>query len=119
MDHNEIVLTIALALIAAVGSFFGSSGYWLWKASKEKATSAMGDMLRGLGHEKIRELGMKYINRGWVTTDEYEDLYNYLWLPYEALQGNGTAKKIVNDVSRLKMIEGRYVPGGEKDETKS
>lgn len=42
-----------------------------------------------------------YINRGYITPDEYENLYDYLYKPYEKLGGNGSAKRLMNKVEKL------------------
>ena len=58
-------------------------------------------MLIGLGHDRIIYLGLCYIERGWVTQDEYENLNDYLYDPYSQLGGNGSAKKIIEEVNKL------------------
>ena len=53
-------------------------------------------------------LGMSYIDRGCVTQDEYENLRVYLYEPYERMGGNGSAKRIMQEVDKLpihKFIE--------------
>ena len=62
------------------------------------------DALRGQGHDRIVYLGGRYIQRGGITQDEYDNLYTYLYKPYAALGGNGTAKKIVDDCTKLQII---------------
>lgn len=62
------------------------------------------DSVRGQGHDRIVYLGGKYIQRGGITRDEYENLHDYLFEPYKALGGNGTAQKIMNDVENLPII---------------
>ena len=94
-------------LFAIIASVFGSTGFWalittIWNAHTKKV-SIEGKMLRGLAHDRICELGEKYLARGYITKDEYENLHDYLFLPYQALEGNGTAEKIVNDCSKLPM----------------
>lgn len=59
------------------------------------------DMVRGLGHDRIIFLGQKYIDKGFVSKDEYENLHDYLFIPYKELGGNGTAEKIMKEVSNL------------------
>ena len=49
-------------------------------------------------------LGGRYIQRGGITKDEYENLYDYIYLPYKALGGNGTAEKVMEDVKNLPII---------------
>lgn len=61
------------------------------------------DMLMGLGHDRIVYLGAKYLLRGYINQDEYENLHDYLYKPYEALGGNGTAKKIMAEVEKLPL----------------
>ena len=61
----------------------------------------LADMVRGLGHDRIIFLGTEYINRGYVTKDEYENLHDYLFKPYQELGGNGTAEKVMSEVSKL------------------
>jgi hypothetical protein len=48
-------------------------------------------------------LGTQYIKRGYVTKDEFENLHDYLFVPYKKLGGNGTAEKVMDDVKRLPM----------------
>lgn len=62
------------------------------------------DALRGQGHDRITYLGGRYIQRGGITQDEYDNLYTYLYKPYAALGGNGTAKKVMTDCEKLPII---------------
>ena len=94
-------------IIAIVASVFGSTGFWalltaIWNAHSKKV-STEGKMLRGLAHDRICELGERYLKQGYITKDEYENLHDYLYVPYEELGGNGTAKKIVDDCKKLPM----------------
>lgn len=100
-------------IIAIVASVFGSTGFWalltaIWN-NHSKKVSTEGKMLRGLAHDRICELGEKYLEQGYVTKDEYENLHDYLFVPYHELGGNGTAAKIVEDVKRLPMRGGKDV----------
>ena len=40
-------------------------------------------LLVGLAHDRIIHLGMTYVQRGEITQDEYENLNDYLYAPYE------------------------------------
>jgi hypothetical protein len=46
-------------------------------------------------------LGMRYIDRGWITQDEYENLNTYLYEPYKKLGGNGSALRVMQEVNKL------------------
>lgn len=65
-------------------------------------------MLIGLAHDRIIYLGMTYIERGYITQDEYENLYEYLYKPYEKLGGNGSAKRIMTEVDQLAIHKSIY-----------
>ena len=66
--------------------------------------SNIADAVKGQGHDRIVSLGGKYLQRGGITHDEYENLNDYLYNPYKALGGNGTAEKVMKDVSNLPII---------------
>ena len=97
MDHIE---TIILAIFAA-------PGFWnLLKIVFQRCTKtrdAKTSMLVGLGHDRIVYLGTQYIKRGYITRDEYENLHDYLYVPYTKLGGNGTAKKVMEEVEELPL----------------
>lgn len=94
-------------IISIVGAVFASTGFWAFLTSliqsKKTKDSAEGQMLKGLGHDRICYLGERYIRRGYITKDEYENLHDYLYLPYKKLGGNGTAEKIIKEVERLSL----------------
>lgn len=102
----------AEVVVAIVVSVFGSTGFWalvtaIWQA-RNKKVSTEGKMLRGLAHDRICELGEKYLKQGYITKEEYENLHDYLFVPYRELQGNGTAEKIMHDVSKLPIKDSEY-----------
>lgn len=93
----QTLVTIACAVLA-------SSGFWAWLQKKDDTKSLQNQMLIGLAHDRIVSLGMVYIERGWITKDEYENLRDYLYEPYKALGGNGSAKRVMDGVNRLKIF---------------
>ena len=90
----EMVITVVCSVIA-------SSGFWTFISKRRDSNNAEAKMLLGLGHVKIIETCEKYIERGYIRQDEYDSLYNYLYLPYKELGGNGTAERMVNEVKKL------------------
>ena len=95
MNHViEIGITIFCSVIA-------SSGFWTFFMARKDREWAQKDMLKGIGHSMIMDKGKAYIDRGYITTDEYENLVDYLYTPYEKLGGNGSAAKIVKDCMNL------------------
>jgi hypothetical protein len=96
----DIWVQIAVPLVAAV---LTSSGLWAVIARRADKGDAQRKMLVGLAHDRIVHLGMAYVDRGYVTQDEYENLNDYLYAPYEKMGGNGSAKRVMEEVRRLPM----------------
>lgn len=88
-------------IITLVCSLAASSGFWAFVTMKLSRNDVKTQMLIGLAHDRIMYLGMGYIERGWITQDEYENLYEYLYKPYEKLGGNGSAKRVMGEVDKL------------------
>ena len=105
----QMVVTIVCAVIA-------SSGFWAFIQRKNENKDVKSQMLIGLAHDRIIFLGMKYIERGWISQDEYENLRDYLYKPYEKLGGNGYAQKVMIEVNKLPIHTSTYQPQG-GDET--
>jgi hypothetical protein len=55
----------------------------------------------GIAYDRITSYGLAYLERGWVTMDEYEELLKFYYEPYKELGGNGTAELIMGQVGRL------------------
>lgn len=96
-------------IIAVVTSVLASSGLWTFIQKKADKKDAKSKLLLGLAHDRIMFLGSTYIERGYITKDEYENLHDYLYLPYAEMGGNGTAKKIMQAVDRLDL---KNITGG-------
>lgn len=97
-------MMILQTLVTIVCAVLASSGFWAWLQKKDDKKSLQSQMLIGLAHDRIVALGMSYIERGWITKDEYENLRDYLYEPYKALGGNGSAKRVMEGVNKLKIF---------------
>ena len=120
-------------LLTILGTILASSGFWAYiqerskrKAAENKQNNLETQMLIGLAHaenkqkqnigrsiasvahDRIIYLGMVYIERGYITQDEYENLYEYLYKPYKKLGGNGSAKRIMTEVDQLAIHKSTY-----------
>lgn len=71
-------------------------GFWKWDSEKESIIMHTKD-----GEELDMYLGMQYVDRGYVTQDEYENLRTYLYDPYKKLGGNGSAERVMKEVDKL------------------
>jgi hypothetical protein len=88
-------------VIAVITSLLASQGFWAYLQRKDTKKSATLRLLLGLAHDRIIFVGMSYVDRGWISKDEYEDFFNYLYQPYADFGGNGLAEKIMQEVIKL------------------
>lgn len=107
-------------LLTILGTILASSGFWAYiqerskrKAAENKQNNLETQMLIGLAHDRIIYLGMVYVERGWISQDEYENLYEYLYKPYEKLGVNGSAKRIMMEANKLPIHKSTYTYKGE------
>ncbi len=94
----DVWTQVAVPLVVAV---LTSSGLWAVVAKRVDKGDAQRKMLVGLAHDRIIHLGMVYVDRGYITQDEYENLNDYLYTPYEKMGGNGSAKRVMEEVRKL------------------
>lgn len=101
------MISTSTLISSIVVAIFASTGFWAFLTyliqRKDAKDSAEAQMLKGLGHDRICWLGETYVTRGYITKDEYENLHDYLFLPYKKLGGNGTAEKIMKEVEKLPL----------------
>lgn len=92
---EELVYNVLLAVITALIGVVTTQLIPYLKAKQTETTA------------KLRQTKWSWtadiIGRGYVTKDEYENLYKYLYKPYKALGGNGTAEKMIHEVNNLPM----------------
>lgn len=100
---NELQLILTI-----IGTVIASSGFWAYIMKRLEKKDVNTRMLIGLGHDRIIYLGMVYIERGSITQDEFENLYEYLYKPYVEMGGNGSAKRIMEEVQRLPIRKSKY-----------
>lgn len=99
-------------LLTIIGSVLTSSGLWAYMLKRLEKKDTKTKMLVGLAHDRITSLGMQYIEKGWISSDEYENLYEYLYKPYEIMGGNGSAKRIMAEVNSLPIHKSVYKTEG-------
>ena len=97
MTTTQIILTIITSLLA-------SSGLWAFFFFFLERNNAERELIVGIGHIEIVFFGMQYIERGWITRDEYEIMQD-LYKPYVKLGGNGSGTKIMKELEKLPIRE--------------
>lgn len=105
LEFWEISLTIFATTMA-------SGGLWALIGKRFDKKSATTRLLLGLAHHRIVLLGMEYINRGWISKDEYQDFIHYLYEPYSQFGGNGLAERVKKSVDELPMRSDASPVGG-------
>lgn len=96
-------MTILEAFVTILVSVLASSGVWAVVMKVMDKKDVKTQMLIGLGHDRIMYLGNSYIARGYITSEEYENLVDYLYKPYELMGGNGSAKRVIDEVKKLPL----------------
>lgn len=96
-----MAFTIWELIVAVVVAVLGSTGLWSYISTRSKKDTAERKLLVGLAHDRIIFLGTRYIERGHITMDEYENLNEYLFKPYSDAGGNGSAKRVMEEVRKL------------------
>ena len=90
-------------MVTIICSVIASSGFWTYIQKKSDKKDGITKLLIGIAHDRIIEIGMRYIERGWITQDEYENLNDYLFKPYKQEGGNGSAERVMKEVDKLTM----------------
>lgn len=104
MTNDHALLTFLQIIVTALATITASSGFWLYLDKKRSKNDLTRKLLIGLAHDRIVSLSIEYIARGYVTTDEYENLLKYLYEPYKELGGNGTTSRLMGEVVKLKIV---------------
>ena len=103
MEEFQLIVNVVIAAIASTGFWTFVQTVW---TNKHKKKSAESTAMLALLHDKLYFLTQKYIERGSITADEYENIC-YLYEPYIKLGGNGTCKRLMEEVRKLKIQGGK------------
>ena len=87
----------------AVTALLGSSGIWVWVKTRAERNSSEDKLLLAVARSQLVEQGHKYLKRGYITMDEYEEYEDHYKL-YSNLGGNGLARRIFEQVDDLPMM---------------
>ena len=122
------LITSSQFLVSITATVFASSGFFqllmLIYQSREKEKerkrleetqkklidvqdfNALCRCVTGIAMFRIAREAKRYIDKGYVTSEEYHTLKHNLYEPYVALGGNGLATKFMQEVEELPMKEG-------------
>ena len=128
MRQTIELITGSEFLVRMVGVIFASNGFFqilmffLQSREKEKERkrleetqkklisvqdfNALCRCVTGIAMFRIAREAKRYIDKGYVTSEEYHTLKHNLYEPYVALGGNGLATKFMQEVEELPMKDG-------------
>ena len=114
----EIGQLIIHAIVSVLTAVLASGGLWNFlskkqeirfeelerKRKEEAEAEAKNDvktkLLVGLAHDRLIYLTNKYLEEGWINSDDYENL-TYMYIPYIQGGGNGSVKRNMEKVEKL------------------
>lgn len=102
-------------IISIVVTVLASSGFWAFLQVRKDKHDSKTLLLKGLAEDRINYLGMHYIDRGYMSQEEYHNLYERLYTPYKNSGWNGSAQKTMQDVEKLPMYKPVYLNPNEKE----
>lgn len=86
-----------------ISAFFGAPGLWAFIKSKTDRNNTEQDMLLAVSKNQLISLGRTYLDRGYITMDEYEEFEREYKL-YSSMGGNGLARRVFKQVDDLPIM---------------
>ena len=114
----EIGQLIIQAIVSVLTAVLASGGLWSFLSKKqeirfeelerkrkeeaeaEEKNDVKTKLLVGLAHDRLIYLTNKYLEEGWISSENYENL-TYMYEPYIQGGGNGTVKRNMEKVEKL------------------
>ena len=93
----DYIVPIAVALL---GSGLWTALFDYLKGKRNKKTAEQ-EMILGLGHDVLCNKIQRYLDRGWISISELEDLDTYLFQPYKRMGGNSTGDRLYAELVKL------------------
>lgn len=81
-------------------------GIWVWAKTRTQRKDSEDKLLLQVAKNQLVAQGREYLNRGYITMDEYEE-YESEYMVYTDLGGNGLARRIFEQVDDLPMMPSR------------
>ncbi len=115
MEIGQLIIQAVVSVLTAV---LASGGLWSFLSKKqeirfeelerkrkeeaeaEEKNDGKTKLLVGLAHDRLIYLTKKYLEEGWIDSEDYENL-TYMYEPYIQCGGNGTVKRNMEKVEKL------------------
>lgn len=99
MDLTKIA-DFANPILSAI---LGAPGIWALAKTKADHNNNAAKLILAVSKNQLIALGRTYIDRGYITMEEYEE-YEAEYRLYSSLGGNGLARRIFKQVDDLPMM---------------
>lgn len=86
-----------------VTTVLSGPGIWAWAKTRTQRNNSEDKLLLLVAKNQLVSQGRVYLNRGYITMDEYEE-YESVYHVYLNLGGNGLARRIFEQVDELPMM---------------
>lgn len=86
-----------------VTTLLGGSGIWAWMKTRTERNNSEDKLLLQVARNQLVSQGRFYLNRGYITMDEYEE-YESEYAIYSRLGGNGLARRVFKQVDELPIL---------------
>ena len=86
-----------------ITTLLGGSGMWAWVKAKSDRNNTSRSLLLEVSKNQLIALGRTYIDRGYITMDEYEE-YEAEYELYTSIGGNGLARRVFKQVDDLPIV---------------
>lgn len=96
----EPALEIFISLITAC---VASNGFWIFWQSRQRKKSAETTLLKSIAYGLIRDRCERYIEQGYISSQDYKDLADYLYPAYKSMGGDGMAERLMKEIEKLEI----------------
>lgn len=96
MDWTNVFLNV----FSILATLLASSGFWFFMDRRLTKREQDRKLLLGLTSFGIVNLGLFYIERGYILQAEFETLHE-LYAPYIDLGGNGSVLRLMDEIKKL------------------
>lgn len=86
-----------------ITTILSGPGIWAWAKTRTQRNDAEDRLLLQVAKNQLVTQGREYLNRGYITMDEYEE-YEAEYQVYSDLGGNGLARRVFKQVDDLPIL---------------
>lgn len=107
-------LEVGFGLITTLVTYLFTKIRTVKKNTKED-NQLIKEALKSILHNILIVEGQKMLDKGYCMREDYERISEY-YLPYKALGGNGSAKRMVEQIENLPSVPPQHIETGEHHE---